>query len=275
MDNTFRAATVADRRGAPWPGAAARRMTGFVAGCALALAAAGAQAQTFYNQDGITLAGTARIVTRGAGVCQVLEERHAPAVYERMRANDGQPLNVWRLDFAARNGSGRRLQHLTAHVNIAAEWPPCTTWSGPEGSYAKTVQWASSLESLQEPDGMEPGEEVSDTVFVLAFHDHEPRFEKWDIDYRFAEGPAAAQPPATAASAEQETVFWQSIMNSTNPAEFQAYLAQFPGGVFRALAEARLAARGTPAPPRAGWSLRAVPAATYGGLFSSGEARRT
>ena len=42
------------------------------------------------------------------------------------------------------------------------------------------------------------------------------------------------------ATAEQETVFWQSIANSTNPAEFEAYLAQFPNGVFRALAEARL-----------------------------------
>ena len=50
----------------------------------------------------------------------------------------------------------------------------------------------------------------------------------------------AAQPPP--ATAEQETVFWQSIMNSTNPAEFEAYLSQFPNGVFRALAKARLAA---------------------------------
>ena len=37
--------------------------------------------------------------------------------------------------------------------------------------------------------------------------------------------------------AEQENLFWQSILNSTNPAEFEAYLAQFPNGVFRGLAE--------------------------------------
>ena len=35
-------------------------------------------------------------------------------------------------------------------------------------------------------------------------------------------------------------------MNSTDPAEFEAYLAQFPNGVFRALAEARLAALRAP-----------------------------
>ena len=52
-------------------------------------------------------------------------------------------------------------------------------------------------------------------------------------------GGASAAPAATA---EQENLFWQSIMDSTNPAEFEAYLAQFPNGVFRALAENRLAA---------------------------------
>ena len=40
-----------------------------------------------------------------------------------------------------------------------------------------------------------------------------------------------------AASAELEGLFWQLIMNSTNAAEFEAYLAQFPNGVFRALAD--------------------------------------
>ena len=52
--------------------------------------------------------------------------------------------------------------------------------------------------------------------------------------------PAAQQP--SPASSQVEVVFWQSISDSTNPAEFEAYLAQFPNGVFRALAQARLAA---------------------------------
>ena len=52
--------------------------------------------------------------------------------------------------------------------------------------------------------------------------------------------PAAAQQAATA-TPEQETVFWQSIADSTNPAMFEAYLEQFPNGVFRLLSEARLA----------------------------------
>ena len=55
--------------------------------------------------------------------------------------------------------------------------------------------------------------------------------------------PAAGQPsPAPAATAELEGLFWQSIMNSTDPADFEAYLRQFPSGVFRTLAQNRLAA---------------------------------
>lgn len=48
--------------------------------------------------------------------------------------------------------------------------------------------------------------------------------------------------PAAAGAEGLEAVFWQSIANSTNPVEFEAYLERFPNGVFRALAEARLAA---------------------------------
>ena len=61
--------------------------------------------------------------------------------------------------------------------------------------------------------------------------------------------PLTPRPPASAvvSRAEVEAVFWESIANSTNPAEFEAYLAQFPTGVFRGLAEARLAARSAPA----------------------------
>ena len=51
--------------------------------------------------------------------------------------------------------------------------------------------------------------------------------------------PAAQQPPA---SSEVEVVFWQSIANSTNPAEFEAYLRRFPAGMFSELAQIRLEA---------------------------------
>ena len=52
------------------------------------------------------------------------------------------------------------------------------------------MQWSSSLEVLQKPYGMEPGEEVSDTVLVLAVHDHQPGFENGQVNYRFPVGRA-------------------------------------------------------------------------------------
>ena len=51
---------------------------------------------------------------------------------------------------------------------------------------------------------------------------------------------------------QQENLFWESIRGSSNPAEFEAYLEQFPAGVFRALAEARLAALRAPGGPSVG-----------------------
>ena len=47
-------------------------------------------------------------------------------------------------------------------------------------------------------------------------------------------------------------MFWQSVMNSTNPADFEAYLRRFPNGVFSDLAQNRLAGK---------WGLRAVASA--------------
>ena len=56
----------------------------------------------------------------------------------------------------------------------------------------------------------------------------------------------AQQQPSTAASAELEALFWQSIANSTNPAEFEAYLRRFPNGMFSELAQIRLEALRSP-----------------------------
>ena len=58
---------------------------------------------------------------------------------------------------------------------------------------------------------------------------------------------AGAPVAAPAPDAGQDSLFWQSIMNSTDPADFEAYLRQFPNGAFRALAQNRLARLDGPA----------------------------
>ena len=65
---------------------------------------------------------------------------------------------------------------------------------------------------------------------------------------RGASGPGtvtAAAQPSSETRAQQETVFWQSIASSRNPADFEAYLQQFPNGVFARLARNRMAELGT------------------------------
>ena len=49
-------------------------------------------------------------------------------------------------------------------------------------------------------------------------------------------------PPDVVVRAEQETVYWQSIADSTDPSDFESYLEQYPAGAFRALASNRLSA---------------------------------
>ena len=111
------------------------------------------------------------------------------------------------------------------------------------------IEWAGSIGNIQESgrNVVSPGQTLTETRYLIVLRgDPEPRFSNWpmDFDYAAAPPPAGAGSPAAAppATPEQDNLFWQSIMNSANPADFEAYLAQFPNGVFRALAENRLAA---------------------------------
>ena len=61
--------------------------------------------------------------------------------------------------------------------------------------------------------------------------------------------PAEVRPPP-ADAAQVEVVFWESIRESTNPANFEAYKRRFPSGVFEELADIRIAALTAADPPR-------------------------
>jgi uncharacterized caspase-like protein len=51
---------------------------------------------------------------------------------------------------------------------------------------------------------------------------------------------AAVTPSAGAPTQQAELLFWDSIKNSDNPATFEAYLKQFPNGIFAGLARAKV-----------------------------------
>jgi peptidoglycan hydrolase-like protein with peptidoglycan-binding domain len=52
--------------------------------------------------------------------------------------------------------------------------------------------------------------------------------------------PASSGNAGAAQTVDKEVVFWQSIQNSNSPAQFQAYLDQYPNGTFAALARTRI-----------------------------------
>ena len=201
--------------------------------------------------DGIELLGNAQLVLPGGGTCNVLE---SDTSYEERKQNHGAPMDIWRLDFSVHNGSGRWLDHVIARYGIESEWPECTNWDGPDASaFPQSVEWASSAGHIQESgrNVVAPGRTLTAThLFIVLRGAAEPRFLNWSMDFDFSAAPpppglgsaAAAQPTVPVATPEQENIFWQSIMDSTDPADFESYLEQFPNGVFRSLAQNRLSA---------------------------------
>ncbi|WP_245214683.1 caspase family protein [Pararoseomonas indoligenes] len=73
-------------------------------------------------------------------------------------------------------------------------------------------------------------------------------------EFFFAAAPGAGAVPQPAADPDQQ--FWQSVANSNQPAEYRAYLSQFPQGRYAELARARLAPPPLPGKPEA---LAALP----------------
>ena len=103
-----------------------------------------AEAEILYDKDGIQLQGAVDISTRNAAICNVLEEKYTPEEYERLKANQDQPLHVWRLDLSIHNNSGKAVEFLRADFEIDSPHPPCTNWSGEGPSEDLLPGWRSS-----------------------------------------------------------------------------------------------------------------------------------
>ena len=163
----------------------------------LALLGSPSWAEVLYDREGMQLQGTARIVSQNAATCNVLEEKYSPEEYEKLKANQGQPLHVWQLDISAHNQTGKALDFLRADFTIDSPWPPCTNWSGegsgggPAGDFVdaeghpRPVQWAGTLKVLSRVGGMRVGEVERDTAFLLVFHKDKPVFKDWQVYFTF------------------------------------------------------------------------------------------
>ena len=173
-----------------------------------------ASAEILYDREGIRLRGSARIVSRNAATCNVLEEKYSPEEYEELKANQGRPLHVWQLDFSAHNNTGRTLDFLQANFDIQAPQAPCTNWSGegpgrgPAGGFTDLqgnrgfVEPAGvSFKGLSRVSAMGAGEVARDRMFMLVFHEYEPVFKRWSVNFNFA---AAGSGESAAAASDRD-----------------------------------------------------------------------
>ncbi len=80
--------------------------------------------------------------------------------------------------------------------------------------------------------------------------------------------PGQTAPATRSADLEADMLFWRSIQNSTDAAEYFAYLARFPDGVFADLARNRLVSISTPVTDRGTEEVAAV-SGTFGAIAMS------
>ena len=143
----------------------------------LPVLAADTHPQVLLEIDGVELHGRAWRVMPGTGTCNVLE---TDTSYETKKDNHGATMDVWRLDFSVRNGSGRWLDHLIARYEVESEWPDCTNWSGPDDAqffelnsdvplHELTVGWSGTIGSIQESgrNVVQPGRTLTTTEFII------------------------------------------------------------------------------------------------------------
>ena len=151
-----------------------------------------AQAKVLYNRDGIQLHGSAKVVAYNAATCRVVEEKYPEDVYEKMKGNDGHPLDIWQMDYSVHNGTGKLLSYLRAQFFIVSEWPPCTNWEDDRNLPAIQYKWSGRNPVIAMTYGMRLDQMVQETMYLLVFRGQEPFFKEWDVHFTFE--PGAKQP---------------------------------------------------------------------------------
>ncbi|WP_423929002.1 formylglycine-generating enzyme family protein [Candidatus Palauibacter sp.] len=166
----------------------------------LSAAAAEVHAQTLYSENGIEVRASARIIEYGAEGCQVLEEHESAASYRRKRGNDGQPIDIWQMDYSVYNGSERPLAELLAVYRVEAHEPPCTLWGlRASRNLPGPVRLKAAFGEILRAAGDDPlprGETLTATSYVYVFRGHRAWFADWSVNYQFAAVPVVQRAPA-------------------------------------------------------------------------------
>ena len=164
----------------------------------------------------------------------------------------------WAVDYeTAAAARSRALSECGAGCSVVLTFQRCAAYAADQDSDSTAVGWAESYGSASAAQQAalsacgSRGTGYLDGPSVAALRSSGPG------QTTFRQRPASAAAPGPAASAQPasppmgnaglEALFWQSIVGSSDPTDFEAYVEQFPNGVFRRLAENRLSALRSPA----------------------------
>ena len=167
----------------------------------------------------------------------------------------GNALNIVILD-ACRNNPfaggfrslGRGLARMDAPSGALVAYAAAPGQTAADGSGANSPYTAALADAMRTP-GLDL-EDVFKRVRVSVESATGRAQTPWEEsslkgDFFFVPPAGATTPPADSTTAAHDQAvdlaFWDSIKDSTNPANFEAYLQQFPNGAFTPLARVRLA----------------------------------
>ena len=236
---------------------------------------AGARAEIavlFYAGHGIEVNGTSYLVPVDARLAQDTDTHQAMSLDDVWERLGGEGLRLVILDACRDNPlvEGMRRSDPTRSLSRSSGLGPLLT-----DQLGGTLVWYATKAGATAPDGRERNSpftqallshlddqvdigtvfsRIAGTVYTETGGRQEPVIYGRPREYYLNGKDSVSSPPPPPPA--QETVFWQSIVNSTNPADFKAYLAEWPDGTFASLARNRLA---DPPPPKPGEVFRDCP----------------
>ena len=235
----------------------------------------------FYAGHGLEMDGVNYLVPVDARL-----ERDTDVEYEALpldrvlRATTGAGLRVVILDACRNNPLARSMQRTRASRSVSrgsfgelnedllgdetlVAYAAAAGTTAADGTGRNSPYTSALLESLEQPLELSAlFRRVRAQVLEATAGDqrpHEYASLLGEHYLRGGSGPGTVTVTAGASAdmrAQQETVFWQSISNSADPADFRAYLAQFPNGIFARLARNRVGALGAGGATLRRWTVR-------------------
>ncbi len=219
----------------------------------------------FYAGHGLEMDGVNYLVPVDARLERDTDVRfEAVELDDVLVATEGAELRVVILDACRNNPLARSMQRTSTRRSVSrgsfgdldesllgeetlVAYAAAAGTTAADGTGRNSPYTAALLELLEEP--LEIGilfREVRARVLAATDGQQRPHEYASLLEEHYLRGTSrpgsatVAGGAPTEAQVQQESLFWQSIAGSSNPADYRAYLEQFPDGVFASLARNRV-----------------------------------